>query len=500
MSQTTSLPVAVIGAGPVGLAAAAHLARYRQAFIVLEAGSGPGATVGDWRHVRMFSPWRYNVDGAARELLASNGWIAPNLDALPTGGDIIDRYLAPLAAHPSLAPHIRFNARVTAVGRKDFDKVRTNGRERQPFEIRLASGETIDARAVIDASGTWNRPNPAGSGGVAAPGEPEIADRIAYGIPDVLGRERSDYAGKRILVVGSGHSAFNVVLDLLTLSGEAPGTDIVWAMRRDNLDAVWGGGAADALEARGELGQRAKRAVEAGLLRVLTPYRIRSIARTATGLVVNGVLRSEERPVAVDRMVVCTGFRPDLEMLQEVRLSTDAWLESSAALGPLIDPNLHSCGTVRPHGARELAHPEKDFFIVGVKSYGRAPTFLLATGYEQARSVVAQLAGDIAAADRVELELPETGVCSTANLVNAGGCCGDPQPVAAPVALSVATQPAAADAAGCCGGPAPSGVDACCVDDADAKAAGQSGCGCGSPEPVLITIGKRTQSSTRSAQ
>ena len=100
-------------------------------------------------------------------------------------------------------------------------------------------------------------------------------------------------------------------------------------------------------------------------------------------------------------------------MLREVRLGLDPWLECATALGPLIDPNEHSCGTVRPHGARELAHPEKDFYIVGMKSYGRAPTFLLATGYEQARSVVAMLAGDVAAAERVELVLPETGVCST---------------------------------------------------------------------------------------
>ena len=147
-------------------------------------------------------------------------------------------------------------------------------------------------------------------------------------------------------------------------------------------------------------------------------------------------------------MIVCTGFRPDLEMLKEVRLGIDSWLECATALGPLIDPNEHSCGTVRPHGARELAHPEKDFFIVGMKSYGRAPTFLLATGYEQARSVVAMLAGDFAAAERVELGLPETGVCNTDAV---GGAAG-----------------------GCCGGPAPDEADACCVDDAMRKRQGRA--------------------------
>jgi thioredoxin reductase len=453
---TNTLPVAVIGAGPVGLAAAAHLHTYRQPFIVLEAGAAPGAAIRKWGHVRTFSPWRYMIDNAARGLLSANGWQAPDADAIPNGDELVDGFVVPLAQHPAIAPHIRFNARVMSVGRKDFDKVRTKGRDQQPFEIRLGNGEVIEARAVIDASGTWEAPNPAGSGGVPVPGEREHAERIAYGIPDVTGRERSTYAGKRALVVGSGHSAFNVILDLMTLAEQVPGTDVVWVMRKENLDTVWGGGASDALEARGELGQRAKRAVEAGRLQVLTPFRIRAIVR--------GVMRDEPRQIEVDRIVVCAGFRPDLDMHKEIRLSTDPWLECTAALGPLIDPNEHSCGTVRPHGARELAHAEKDFYVIGMKSYGRAPTFLLATGYEQARSVVAMLSGDVAAAERVELVLPETGVCNTT--------------------LS-------ATGAGCCGGPAPAEVDACCVADADAKAAGESGCGCGTPAPVLLKIGSR---------
>jgi len=466
MVSNGSKVVAVIGAGPVGLAAAAHLHAYQQPFIVLEAGNEPGAAVREWGHVRTFSPWRFMVDGAATNLLESAGWSLPDPEHLPTGHELIDQYVQPLANHPAIRPHVRYRARVEAVGRKDFDKVRTKGRDEQPFEIRLAGGETIEARAVIDASGTWLRPNPSGSGGIDAIGEREHRDRIAYGIPDVAGRERQRYAAKRILVVGSGHSAFNVILDLLALAEQAPGRRIHWAMRRDNLDTLWGGGASDALEARGELGQRAKRAVESGLISVLTPYRIRAITTHRDALQVAGTIRGEQRSIDVDEVIVCTGFRPDLDMLREVRLGLDPWLECATALGPLIDPNEHSCGTVRPHGARELAHPEKDFFIVGMKSYGRAPTFLLATGYEQARSVVAMLAGDVAGAERVELVLPETGVCSTDLAAGAGGCCG---------------------------GPAPEEANACCVDDAVAKAEGKSGCGCGTPEPALLQIGVRSK-------
>jgi len=485
------LPVVVIGAGPVGLAAAAHLVRYRQPFVVLEAGEAAGAAVRQWGHVKTFSPWRYMVDRAAADLLEADGWQSPDPQSLPTGDELVDHYVAPLARHASIAPHVRYGARVVAVGRKDFDKVRTKGRDQQPFEVRLESGDTIDARAVIDASGTWQQPNPAGSGGLAATGEIGNAARVAYGIPDVLGRDRSRYEGRSVLVVGSGHSAFNVILDLLRLADASPATRIVWAMRRDSLDAVWGGGGADALEARGELGQRAKRAVESGRIRVLTPYRIRSIG-DGEKLRVTGDIRGTEESVSVDQLIVATGFRPDLRMLSEVRLGLDPWLECASALGPLIDPNEHSCGTVRPHGARELAHPEKDFYIIGMKSYGRAPTFLLATGYEQARSVVAMLSGDVAAAERVELELPETGVCSTD--AGAGGCCDTP--VAKPTAVAVPlvssrTLPVVADA-GCCGGPAPSGVDACCVKDADAKAAGEGGCGC-NDQPEVLQIGVRSK-------
>ena len=482
MGSSSSMVVAVIGAGPVGLAAAAHLHAYRQPFVVLEAGSDAGAAVRQWGHVRTFSPWRYMVDRAARQLLESTGWRHPDEAHLPTGNELVDQYVAPLARHAAIRPHVRYGARVVSIGRKDFDKVRTKGRDEQPFEIRLENGDTVEARAVIDASGTWSRPNPAGSGGVAAAGE--TGGPVAYGIPDVNGGEQATYAGKRVLVVGSGHSAFNVILDLLALAERAPETRIVWAMRRDNLDSVWGGGSADALEARGELGQRARRAVESGRIRVLTPFRIRAIDSTASGVRVTGAIRNEATAVDVDRVIVCTGFRPDLNILSEVRLGLDSWLECPTALAPLIDPNEHSCGTVRPHGARELAHPEKDFYVIGMKSYGRAPTFLLATGYEQARSVAAMLSGDVAAAERVELELPETGVCSTDLVTGASSCCGT---TAAPQPIQIALSAAPAAASGCCGGPAPAGVDACCSDDATAKSEGKSGCGCGS-EPAVLQI------------
>jgi hypothetical protein len=436
------LPVAVIGAGPIGLAAAAQLIRRGETPLVLEAGDAVGHSMRQWRHVAMFSPWGFNTDKAAVALLRGAGWTHPPEDAIPTGGELVARYLEPLAALPALRGRIRFNARVTAVTRAGFDKVRTAGRFAQPFLLRVADaagGETnILARAVIDASGTWDTPNPAGADGLPAIGEREAADRIVYGIPDILGAERRRYAGKSVAVVGGGHSALNALIELAALKGDVPATHLLWIMRKDNIDSAYGGEAADALPARGALGIEARKLVESGAVRVLSPFRIARTARGVDGaLDIVGDHAGVEGHAAADELIVATGFRPDLAMLREIRLTPDPWLESSGTIGPLIDPNLHSCGTVRPHGAAELAHAEPDFFIIGIKSYGRAPTFLLATGHEQARSVVASLTGDRAGAARVELALPETGVCNS-------------RPVA-PAALRDNSRVAVAAAGGCCG-------------------------------------------------
>jgi hypothetical protein len=430
MSETAGrnerLPVAVIGAGPVGLAAAAHLLARGERPLVLEAGSEVGASIRQWAHVRLFSPWRYAVDSASAALLEAHGWRAPEPEGYPTGGDLLDRYLVPLAATPELAPHIRLGARVEAVARQGFDKMKSAGREAAPFvlRVRTADGgeEEVLARAVVDASGTWTRPNPLGAGGVPAVGEGALRERLFYGIPDVLGGMRQRYAGRTVLVVGSGHSAFNAVLDLTTLAEEAPGTAIVWAVRRASVGQLFGGGENDQLAARGLLGTRVRRLVDSGVVRLVAGFKALRVSAAGSGLAVEGEGRTLS---GLDEIVVATGARPDLSLLSELRLDLDPAVESPRALAPLIDPNVHSCGTVRPHGAEELKQPEKDFFIVGMKSYGRAPTFLLLTGYEQVRSVAAALAGDWASAREVRLELPETGVCSLSPLLaGASACCG----------------------------------------------------------------------------
>lgn len=443
MSCCRPLPVAIIGAGPIGLAAAAELLARGLQPVILEAAPTIAAAPRAWGHVKMFSPWRYNIDRAAASLLEASGWAAPDPERYPTGAELIRDYLAPLAALPDIAACLRLNTRVTAITRAGHDKLRTAGRDQAPFDLRLSSpdGESrLLARAVIDASGTWAQPAPAGADGLPAIGEAANAAHIRYGMPDILGADRPRYAGRRTLVVGSGASAAGSLIALATLARETGGPAPVWAVRSATLTRALGGGAADQLAERGAIGLGLRALLDANAITLLQPFALTEIARRNNALLITGTLAGTPHGTEADELIVATGLRPDLSILAELRTDLDPALDCPRALAPLIDPNIHSCGTVRPHGARDLAQPDQGLFIAGMKSYGRAPTFLLATGHEQVRSIAAWLAGDREAADRVELDLPETGVCSGDPNTPEAACCAPaptaccarlPEPVAA---------------------------------------------------------------------
>lgn len=436
------LPVVVIGAGPQGLAAAAHLLERGLEPLILESGGVAAASVVQWGHVRTFSPWPELVDAAAARLLASTGWSAPQ-DGYPTGNEWAASYLVPMAT--ALGPRLRYHTRVQAVSRRGRDRLVTPGRAEQPFVVHVTDADGVEsrleARAVIDASGTWTSPNPAGADGI-----PAIGERIAAagGVVSYLPPNRADAAalvGKHVVVVGSGHSAMTAVIELGAIARESPSTTVTWALRRGVLGETFGGGAADELPQRGALGVHAREAVEAGYVSLVTGFRTERID-LAEGRAI--VVAEDGRTLpSADRVVALTGFRPDLSFLSEMRIALDPVLQAPVNLAPSIDPNLHSCGSVSPHGAVELSHPEPDLYIVGMKSYGRAPTFLALTGYEQVRSVAAELAGDHDAARRVELVLPDTGVCSGAGLFDSpddaggGGCCGPASASSQPLTLSL---------------------------------------------------------------
>ncbi|MFD8382373.1 NAD(P)-binding domain-containing protein [Streptomyces sp. NPDC059679] len=457
----TEPPVVVIGAGPIGLAAAAHLLDRGLEPLVLEAGQAAGAAVREWSHVRLFSTWGELTDPAAEKLLAPTGWIKPDASTYPSGEDWAERYLQPLA--DVLGDKVRFGARVTGVSRAGRDRIVDADREAQPFVVHVAyadgTEQRVFARAVIDASGTWTAPSPAGGSGLPALGEKAAADRITYRVPDLNDPAvRARYSGKRTAVIGSGASAFTALAHLADLakSDGDTGTKACWILRRGISGATFGGGTADQLPARGALGLAAKAAVDEGHADAVTGFRTEAIERDGDGRLVL-VGEDGRRLEPVDEVIVLTGFRPDLSFLSEIRLDLDERLQAPVELAPLIDPNQHSCGTVYPHGHRELSHPEQDIYLVGMKSYGRAPTFLAMTGYEQARSVAAAIAGDLEAADRVELTLPETGGCGGAGLFDApeadkasdGGCRAAPEPQL--VQLGAPAVAEEAPTGGCCG-------------------------------------------------
>jgi thioredoxin reductase len=425
------LPVVVIGAGPIGLAAAAHLYERNMDFVILEKGASAGNNILEWGHVQLFSPWEYNMDHIAKKLLHTTDWNEPNPEELPTGNELVENYLEPLSNLKQFSGKIIYHAEVTAITRKNRDKMKTEVRENTPFVIYYKSNgllEKTEARAVIDASGTWNNPNPPFADGVWR--NQELIHHLETTIPNVK-KEAAKYKNKHVVVVGSGHSALNTLIDLTNLKEQFQNTEISWIIRKQQVQETFGGEENDALSARGELGTKTHNIIENGIVNVYAGFYIEDI------LLENNTFQIQSSEGAtiqdVDEIIVNTGARPNLSFLNELRIELDPIVESTVKLAPLIDPNLHSCGTVRPHGEKELRHPEAEFYIAGVKSYGRAPTFLMATGYEQVRSIIAYLSGDVEAAERVQLKLPQTGVCKATPTpkqlqiigMNDEGCAGD---------------------------------------------------------------------------
>ncbi|MBG6056492.1 thioredoxin reductase [Salinibacterium sp. CAN_S4] len=424
-SRLDGLPVAIIGAGPIGLAAAANLVERGVDFVIYETGDSIASSVLSWGHIRLFSPWKHLIDPAARRLLEASGWTAPRYqDKAPNGRELVEQYLAPLASLDSISSRIHTGVTVASVTRLGMDRTRTTGRAATPFALRITGTEgsvtEVTARAVIDASGTYRTTNSLGSNGLDPLGIHSVADRVTHALPDILGVDRSRFAGKHITVVGAGHSAANTLINLSTLIQTSPDTTVSWVIRNRSAVRVFTA-EDDELPGRAALGSKVKRLIDFGVITVLDGFEILELAPSGDQVDIAGLRNGSIEHFSTDLIVNSTGFRPDLGILREIRLSLDSIVEAPAMLAPLIDPNLHSCGTVEPHGFVELEQPEPNFFIAGMKSYGRAPTFLLATGYEQVRSITAYLAGDLDSATNVELVLPYTGVCSTD--ASASSCC-----------------------------------------------------------------------------
>ena len=508
-ARSTPLPVAVLGAGPGRSGGRGQAHRTRPA--VRRAGGQRArrrepARLRACPAVLALAVQRRPHDG---EAAAAHRLAASRAERTAAGG----RNRSARAAAVRATAAGRGRAAPAHAGRVGVPRGLRQGEEQRPARPRRSS--SVPSATASRSSCAHARSSTAPAPGTRRTRWAQAACRpsanarprgtVFYGIPDVLGVHRARYAGKKTLVVGAGHSAANALLALAELAKQVPGTQLVWSVRTPVLTRVFGGGDADALPARGALGSSLRRLRDTGALEFNAGLRITEIIQEGGKLVVAGVDGKGDhlRIDGVDEIICATGQRPDLSLTSELRVKLDPWLESNEALGPLIDPNEHSCGTVRPHGHRELSHPEPGLYTVGVKSYGRAPTFLMATGFEQVRSVVAAIAGDLEAANRVELDLPETGVCGvgeTASDIDCGAGCGaSAQPQDQLTTTSAAKssgcgtscgipakapEPVDVVASGCCGGPAKADASACCVLDEHMKAQGAMGCGCSrDPDP-----------------
>ena len=423
--RTDGLPVAIIGAGPIGLAAATQLVERGIDFVIYEAGDSIASSMRSWGHIRLFSPWKHLIDPGARRLLEASGWTEPRYqDNAPSGAELVTEYLAPLAALDSIASRLTTGVTVAAVTRQGMDRTRSTDRAQTPFALRITDSlgtvSEVTASAVIDASGTYRTSNSLGSNGLDPLGIDAVADHVTHALPDVLIAERKRFAGKHVTVVGAGHSAANTLINLGTLIQTEPDTTVTWVIRNSRAVRVFTS-EDDELSRRSSLGSKVQKLVDFGVIEVVDEFEIIGLGKVGDRVDIAGLRHGGVEHITTDVIVNATGFRPDLGMLREIRLALDDIVEAPITLAPLIDPNVHSCGTVAPHGFAELRHPEPNFFIAGMKSYGRAPTFLLATGYEQVRSITAYLAADLDAASNVELVLPATGVCSTD--AAASSCC-----------------------------------------------------------------------------
>lgn len=396
-------PVVIVGAGPIGLAAAAHAVERALSCVVFEAGPCAAAAVSCWAHVRLFSTWSDLIDPAARRLLeATQNWTQPDHDAYPTGGEWRNKYLQPLADAVDSSPcgAVHYDSQVIGISRAGVDLRVDAGRKAAPFAVHLqgpAGHQRVLASAVVDASGTWSCPNPLGADGFPAIGERDKAERISYGIPDLTDPAiAARYSGKHVAVAGTGASAHGALIALAAISEHNAATRISWLVRRADAHEAFDGGN-DRLTRRNKLSQDAEAIVASELVNTMTAFRTESVNVQHDGRL---EIRSTDgqRLEDVDEVVVTTGFRPDYGFLSEVRLDLDPALESTRKLAALIHPDHHSCEDVPLHGHLELTQPEQHLYVVGMKSYGRAPSFLAMTGYEQVRSVVDALASDVTTA------------------------------------------------------------------------------------------------------
>lgn len=394
----SSIRAVVIGAGPVGIDAALAALELGLDVRLLEAGPSVATNVRDWAHVRLFTPWEMLISTRMSAALHHGGHARP-MGAPPTGADLVRQVLEPIAEGEFLSARVRYGARVVSVGREGLlkhEEIGTGVRGRCPFRILVTGpdGEEWieEADLVFDCTGTWGNPNSLGAGGVPAPGESGCA-AIARSIPDVA--TDPDLQGRRILVVGGGHSAMTTVRDLGRLAREWPDTRVYWALRGEA--STLSPDPTDPLPLRRALVEEVAAVVrgEAPPVELIQGVEVEAVREVGDGTHVT--LRSGDgvsRHLPVDRIFSLTGSVGDREIYRQLQVhecyATQGPMKLAAAL--LAAGAGADCLDQVSHGAQALANPEPGFYILGAKSYGRNNTFLLRVGYDQVTEVFEQWA------------------------------------------------------------------------------------------------------------
>lgn len=394
--------LAIIGAGPIGLEALSAAIDAGFDVHLFERGE-PAAHPVAWGHVSMFTPWRMNLGPSSVRRLAASGWTAPETNALPSGNELAERYLQPLSHLPEMKSRIHSHSRVVQISRRGLvkdDALDARTRAEHPFRllVRDQGGREnfIHAFAVIDASGVYGQPNHAGDGGIPARNELYLAPQMSYHIDDVNGLRRERYAGKRTIVIGGGTGAATLVAGLVELAAQVPGTAVTW-ITREPANVLYHESPDDPLAPRRALFTAARGWIAGGEPNVrhlggaiVDGIQYNSATHRYTVAVTCGELPAVEE---ADQVTVNAGYGPDTTVYRELQVDECPITRgvrgiSAAVRGEASAPD----ATADPAG---LTHPEPNFFIVGHKSFGRSPNFLLEQGYAQVGVVMAKLGADL---------------------------------------------------------------------------------------------------------
>jgi len=408
--------IAVIGSGPIGLEAALQARTLGADVRVYEAGT-VAQNVSEWGHIELFTPFGMNHTRLGRQTLESAGHVLPDDDAFQTGAEWRETYLLPLAEKTELADCLRTRTRVVTISRDSLLKHEHIGdgvREERPFRLLIEEGGSEcyeEADIVFDCSGTWSNPNWLGAGGTPALGERAARPRIAYHPVDIFA-QRARFAGRRTLLVGDGLSAATTAVALAELAAEAPDTRYVWATR--------GCGPApiapipdDPLARRAALTEAANRIAlqSKGGVTWMPDTSVRAIhwKEDEEGFAVTLATSGGEREDRFDEVIANVGYEPDDSLYRQLQVhecyASRAPMKLAASLLAASAGAGGDCLQLGGFGPDVLVTPERGFFILGMKSYGRNSAFLLRTGHEQVRDAFVLLTGRSEAVRSAGLEL-----------------------------------------------------------------------------------------------